>query len=138
MRPMVEVLTRVRQRRGCHVEPKHGHDLFGGPAGVERLLHKGAGRAGMAGQRYVGWQAGSATLMIGPHSEVKGRNEMPGRIIVNFETSDVQGEFERIKGLGAGVEHEPYQPGDGAEMWLATLDRKSTRLNSSHVRISYA
>ncbi len=43
---------------------------------------------------YVGWQAGNATLMTGPHSEVKGRNETPGRIIVNFETSDVRGEFD--------------------------------------------
>src|SRR5207249_7246107 len=31
---------------------------------------------------YVGWQVGSSNLMIGPHSEVKGRNEMPGRIIL--------------------------------------------------------
>ena len=32
-------------------------------------------------------------------------------------------EFERIKGLGATVEHEPYQPGGDAagEMWLATF-----------------
>ena len=70
---------------------------------------------------FVGWQAGGGTLMIGPHSEVRGTNEMPGRIIVNFETSDVQGEFERIKSLGAKVEREPYQPGDG-EMWLATFE----------------
>jgi Glyoxalase-like domain len=46
----------------------------------------------------------------------------PGRIIVNFETPDVQSEFDRIKGLGARVEHEPYQPGDGGEMWLATFE----------------
>ena len=73
---------------------------------------------------YVGWQAGSSWLMIGAHSEVKGRNEMPGRIMLNFETPDVKGEFERIKGLGAGVQQEPYQPGgDGApEMWIATFD----------------
>jgi predicted enzyme related to lactoylglutathione lyase len=32
------------------------------------------------------------------------------------------GEFDRIKGLGATVEHEPYQPGDGDEMWLATFE----------------
>jgi len=80
------------------------------------------GEPGWQDNGYVGWQAGSATLMIGPHSEVKGRNEMPGRIIVNFETPDVQGEFDRIKGLGTRVEHEPYQPGDGAEMWLATFE----------------
>jgi predicted enzyme related to lactoylglutathione lyase len=71
---------------------------------------------------FVGWQAGSGGLMIGPHSEVKGRNEMPGRIILNFETPDVRGEFERIKGLGAVVEREPYQPGGPSEMWLATFE----------------
>src|SRR5207237_4029331 len=47
---------------------------------------------------YVGWQPGSAMLMIGPHSDVKGRNEMPGRIIFNFESPDFKDEFERIKG----------------------------------------
>src|SRR5438552_12966020 len=60
---------------------------------------------------FVGWQAGAGMLMIGERSEVKGRNEMPGRIILNFQTSDVKGEFDRIKGLGATVAHEPYQPG---------------------------
>jgi predicted enzyme related to lactoylglutathione lyase len=71
---------------------------------------------------YVGWQVGDAMLMIGPHSEVKGRNETPGRIMINFETSDVQGEFERIKGLGARVEKEPYAPSDDAEMRMATFE----------------
>jgi predicted enzyme related to lactoylglutathione lyase len=72
---------------------------------------------------FVGRQVGSGMLMIGPHSEVKGRNEMPGRIILNFETSDVKGEFERIRGLGAIVAREPYQPGgDAPDMWLATLE----------------
>jgi predicted enzyme related to lactoylglutathione lyase len=72
---------------------------------------------------YVGWQAGGGNLMIGAHSEVKGRNEMPGRIILNFETPDVQGEFERIKGSGAAVVREPYQPGaDAPDMWLATFE----------------
>ena len=61
-------------------------------------------------------------LMIGPHSEVKGPNEMPGRIMINFETQDVKREFDRLKALGATVQQEPYQPGPaGGEMWLATL-----------------
>jgi predicted enzyme related to lactoylglutathione lyase len=73
---------------------------------------------------YVGWQVGNAMLMIGSHSEVKGRNEMPGRIILNFETPDVKAEFERIKGLGVTVQHEPYQPGGDAagDLWLATFE----------------
>jgi predicted enzyme related to lactoylglutathione lyase len=71
---------------------------------------------------YVGWQVGDAMLMIGPHSGVKGRNETPGRIMINFETADVQGEFERIKSLGARVEKEPYAPGDDAQMRMATFE----------------
>jgi predicted enzyme related to lactoylglutathione lyase len=72
---------------------------------------------------FVGWQAGSGMLMIGAHSEVRGRSDTPGRIILNFETSDVAGEFERIKGLGAAVKQEPYHPGgDGDEFWLATFE----------------
>ena len=72
---------------------------------------------------FVGWQVGSGMLLIGPHTEVKGRNQTPGRIILNFETPDVPGEFERIKGLGANVVREPYQPGgDAPDMWLATFE----------------
>ena len=60
--------------------------------------------------------------MIGPHSAVKGSNEMPGRIMINLETQDVKGEFARLKAVGATVQQEPYQPGPaGGEMWLATL-----------------
>jgi predicted enzyme related to lactoylglutathione lyase len=71
---------------------------------------------------YTGWQAGDTWLMIGSHSEVKGRNEMPGRIMLNFETPDVRAEFERIKSLGARVEQEPYAPGEEPEMLLATFE----------------
>jgi hypothetical protein len=74
------------------------------PQALSAFYTKVLGEPAWQDSGYVGWQAGSATLMIGPHSEVKGRNEMPGRIIVNFETSDVQGEFDRIKGLGARLE----------------------------------
>ena len=62
-------------------------------------------------------------MLIGPHSEVKGRNDTPGRIILGFESPDFNGEVERIKGLGVTVEHEPYQPGEGSEdFWLATFE----------------
>jgi len=46
------------------------------------------------------------------HSEVHGPNKNPQRILFNFETSDVKGEFERMKGLGAQVIAEPYSMGD--------------------------
>ena len=74
---------------------------------------------------FTGWKIGDNYLMIGEHSEVKGRNEMPGRIILNFETPDVKKEFARIKKTGATVVAEPYKPGpmpDGAEFWLATFE----------------
>lgn len=92
------------------------------PDALSAFYRKVLGDPGWEDGGYVGWQAGSGMLMIGPHSEVKGRNEAPGRIIVNFETPDVKGEFDRLKALGAQVEHEPYQPGPaGGDMWLATL-----------------
>jgi predicted enzyme related to lactoylglutathione lyase len=94
------------------------------PKALKTFYTKVLGKPGWEDESYVGWQVGNAMLMLGPHSEVKGQNEMPGRIMINFETSDVKGEFERIKGLGATVQHEPYQPGGGAgsEFWLATFE----------------
>jgi predicted enzyme related to lactoylglutathione lyase len=71
---------------------------------------------------FTGFQVGSGWLMVGPHSDVKGRNKEPGRIILNFETADVKGEFKRIKDLGAKVQAEPYNPGGNTgDMLLATF-----------------
>jgi predicted enzyme related to lactoylglutathione lyase len=95
------------------------------PEGLSAFYTKILGEPGWRDSAYVGWRAGSGMLVVGPHSEVKGRNETPGRIMMNFETSDVQGEFERIKGEGATVVAEPYQPGGdvapAGEFWLATF-----------------
>jgi predicted enzyme related to lactoylglutathione lyase len=92
------------------------------PAALAAFYTKVLGEPGWADSGYTGWQAGSGMLMIGPHSEVKGQNDMPGRCIVNFETPDVKGEFARLTDLGVTVVQEPYQPGPaGGEMWLATL-----------------
>ncbi|HEX7276452.1 MAG TPA: VOC family protein, partial [Acidimicrobiales bacterium] len=52
---------------------------------------------------WFGFKAGEGSVAIGPHSEVSGRNPQPGRIMLTFATSDVQGEFERVKALGAEV-----------------------------------
>ena len=70
---------------------------------------------------WFGFQAGAGSLAIGPHSEVQGRNQQPGRLMLNFETSDVQGEFERIKALGAEVVAEPYNPTGGGDMMMCTF-----------------
>src|SRR5258708_27523004 len=70
---------------------------------------------------YYGFSIGKTFLSIGPHEKIKGKNLNPERMMFNFETSDVKGEFERIKGLRARVIAKPYQPGEVAEMWIATF-----------------
>ncbi|HEV2760798.1 MAG TPA: VOC family protein [Acidimicrobiales bacterium] len=70
---------------------------------------------------WFGFQAGEGGLVIGPHSEVTGTNPQPGRIMLNFATSDVKSEFERIKGLDADVVAEPYEPGGGDGMLMCTF-----------------
>ena len=70
---------------------------------------------------YSGFEDGSCVLVIGPHSKVVGQNKNPERIIINFETGDVKGEFKRIKGLGAKVIAEPYHMEDNQDFTIATL-----------------
>jgi predicted enzyme related to lactoylglutathione lyase len=72
-------------------------------------------------EEYTGFEAGACALIIGPHSKVHGESRNPERIIFNFETSDVKGEFQRIKGLGAKVVAEPYTMENDKDFWIATL-----------------
>lgn len=67
---------------------------------------------------FHGWQVGNTYLSVLEHSEMGGNTKDPGRIMFNFETAQVQEEFERIKSIGGVVIHEPYQMGEG---WIATL-----------------
>jgi len=65
---------------------------------------------------WFGFKAGDGGLAIGPHSDVTGRSQEPGRVMLNFATADVKGEFDRIKTAGAEVVAEPYEPGAGMLM----------------------
>jgi predicted enzyme related to lactoylglutathione lyase len=67
---------------------------------------------------FYGWQLGSSFLGVLDHSQMSGNTKDPGRIMLNFETSQVKEEFERVKALGAVVIRDPYQMGGG---WIATL-----------------
>jgi predicted enzyme related to lactoylglutathione lyase len=67
---------------------------------------------------FWGWQLGGASIGVLNHSEMGGNAKDPGRVIINFETPQVQEEFDRIKGLGGTVVRDPYQMGEG---WIATL-----------------
>ena len=66
------------------------------------------GTPGFSDGGYTGWQLGSGNVTVGPHTEVKGPNPSPGRIIWNIESKDVDGEFARMKDAGAIVVKEPY------------------------------
>ena len=65
---------------------------------------------------------GSGAVTIGPHDKVHGKSQNPERILINFETKDVEGEFKRIKELGAKVIAEPYHPGEDPSGMLATFE----------------
>lgn len=79
------------------------------------------GEPAMSDGGYTGWLLGSGFVTVGPHSEVTGRNEQPGRLIWNIETADVQGEFARMQAAGAIVVREPYGFEGYPDSWIATL-----------------
>ncbi len=66
---------------------------------------------------WYGFSAGNCYLTIGLHDKVKGNNKNPEQILLNFETSEVEKEFERIRGLGALVIAKPYTIGEGENMF---------------------
>lgn len=67
---------------------------------------------------FYGWQIGSTYLSVLDHSEKEGPTSDAGRVLINFETSQLKEEFKRIKATGATVIRDPYQIGDG---WIATF-----------------
>jgi len=79
------------------------------------------GKPVMEDADFKGWQIGTGFVSVGPHDQVKGKNAHPGRVIWNIETSDVKGDFERLKAAGGTVVQEPYQPEGAPEMWVATF-----------------
>ncbi|HEV3231493.1 MAG TPA: VOC family protein [Candidatus Dormibacteraeota bacterium] len=89
------------------------------PEPLVAFYTKVLGAPTMAEGGFTGWGTDGAFLTVGLHSEVHGTNPDPARCIWFFETTDVKGEFERIKGLGAEVIKEPYEL--GGSFWLATL-----------------
>jgi len=70
---------------------------------------------------YTSWQIGTGVVSIGPHSEVKGGNETPGRLIWNLESEDVKGDAARFAAAGATVVAEPYTFDEAPGSWVATF-----------------
>ncbi len=74
--------------------------------------------ADMVEDTWYTWGADNFGFSIGEHSEATGMTKEPVRVIWNFETTDVKGEYERLIGIGARSIKEPYEI-SGA--WIATL-----------------
>jgi predicted enzyme related to lactoylglutathione lyase len=79
------------------------------------------GEPAMSDGGYTGWRIGSGFVSVGPHSEVSGKNQHPGRLIWNIETPNVQDEFDRMKAAGAIVIREPYGFEGYPDALIATL-----------------
>jgi predicted enzyme related to lactoylglutathione lyase len=82
-----------------------------GSENPERLVEyytRVLGKPGFSEGGYTGWQIGSGWVTVGPHSEVKGKNTAPGRIIWNIESREVARDFDRMKAAGATVIAAPY------------------------------
>ena len=79
------------------------------------------GEPGWDQNGFTGWQIGSGWMTVGQHDQVKGKNTHPGRLIWNMESSDVKGDFDRLKAAGATVISEPYSPGGAPEGFIATF-----------------
>jgi predicted enzyme related to lactoylglutathione lyase len=75
-------------------------------------------KADMAENDWYGWKVGSVFFSFGPHSEVAESAKEPQRMMFNFDTQEVEKEFDRIKALGATVIKDPYEMGG---MHIATL-----------------
>lgn len=93
------------------------------PKTLAEFYTKVFGKPGWEQDDWYGYMIGTGSLMIGPHSEVKGSNANPARIMIALETEDPKKDFEHLKEQGAKVVAEPYQPDakGSPEIWLATV-----------------
>lgn len=93
------------------------------PKVLGEFYNKVFGAAGWQEDDWYGYQVGGGQFMVGPHSDIKGQSKEPARIMINLEFADVNAGFEELKGKGAKVIAEPYQPDESGnpKVWLATL-----------------
>ena len=113
----LQLSATVRSRTGREVAMGFWADFAPDVSARRRI----AQALGMIEGGYTSWQIGNGGLTVGPHSEVHGKNDQPGRIIGNIESDDVQGDFDRFKAAGAIVVREPYSFEGMPDTWIATL-----------------
>ncbi|MEK7182645.1 MAG: VOC family protein [Patescibacteria group bacterium] len=76
--------------------------------GLEVELVGEMGEGGGNDKVYEVKLGGGSGLYIVDHSEVKGKNKEPQRIIINLEVREIEPEFERLKKEGVKVVQEVY------------------------------
>src|SRR6266446_10087332 len=93
------------------------------PGTLSNFYTKVLGKPAWDADKWYGFDCGGSYLMLGPHSEVKGHSKEPQRIILNFVSDNVQSDFKRVKGLGAIIIAEPYQPDKDSnpDTWITTF-----------------
>ncbi len=91
------------------------------PDALIEFYKKVLGEPTMVEDGWGGWKSGDNFFGVGPHSEVRGKNPNPGRVMWVFETKEIKEEFERIKATGAEVVKEPYQMEGMNDFWIATF-----------------
>lgn len=97
------------------------------PKVLGEFYAKFLGKPGMQDEKggWYGFGNQDCSLMVGPHSEVKGNNKEPGRHIIFLACSDVKADFEKVtKTVTPKVVAKPYQPDakNMPDMWLATFE----------------
>ena len=70
--------------------------------------------------RFVAFEWGEMRFSIGEHSEVRGKNAQPERIMVNFGTSDIHALYERLTAAGVRFVRPPEREHWGG--WVATFE----------------
>jgi predicted enzyme related to lactoylglutathione lyase len=69
---------------------------------------------------YASWMLDGNLITVGPHTEVRGKNPFPGRVMWSLMSTDIKADYERYTAAGARVIRELYQDPD-APFMIATF-----------------
>ncbi len=86
-------------------DPKALADFYKDKVGLNQTDEFEYGENGEAGFMF---KVGSSGLTILPHSDIKGKNTNPARIMINIEVDDEEVEVKRLKDAGVKVVAEIY------------------------------
>ncbi len=86
-------------------DPKKLSDFYKEKVGLDQ---KGEMEYGEDGSTAYEFDLKNLTLVILPHSEIKGQNPNPARIMVNIEVDDCEAECKKVKDAGVNCIQEVY------------------------------